>query len=144
MQVKYKDDNSLLHSSWRGIKGKSRMVLVEKIFVSDNIIAEVWDQSRVIASNTTRVDILFRIKFDLMPSYFDNMEHFEQVRKVYGTQIFHEYRMGKSFVTHSEKSAVVEILLESFKNNSLPYLSKPTFPRHLVLSKYMDIINNCP
>lgn len=145
MQVKYKDANSHQIASWDGTvskKEKSHMVLIEKIFLSDDLIAEVWDQSRTIASDTVKVDLLFRMKFDLAPSYFDDMEHFERVKKVYGMKLCYEHKIEKSFVKHSEKGTIIKNLLESFKKHSLPYFSKPTFPRQFALSKYRDIVKN--
>lgn len=118
------------------------MELVEEIPLPNNLKVEVWDQSRPIASDTTKVDLYIRLKVDLKPSYFIEHEHYEKVRKVFGPEIFFEYRMGRSFVNSREKDAIFRELLEMFKEDTLPYLSKPAFPRNLALSKYRDIEKN--
>ncbi len=118
------------------------MELIEEIRLPNNLKVEVWDQSRPIASDTTKVDLYIRLKVDLKPSYFIEREHYEKVRKVFGPEIFFEYRMGRAFVNSRKKDAIFQELLEMFKENTLPYLSKPAFPRNLVLSKYRDIEKN--
>jgi hypothetical protein len=118
------------------------MKLVEAIHVPDHLTVEVWDKSQLIAANTTKVDLSIKMKFDIIPAYFDKIEHFEQVKEVFGAQISYEYRMGRSFVKSDEKEAVVGQLLESFKKNSLPYFSRQDFPRSFALAKYRDIGKN--
>jgi hypothetical protein len=115
------------------------MEVVEEIYVGDCLIVEVQDKSQIIGPNTTTVDLEIKVKFDVMPSYFDQIEHFEQVKAAFGTQITYEYRMKRSFVNKDEKDAVSEQFLESFKKNTLPYLSRPDFPRSLALAKYRDV-----
>jgi hypothetical protein len=56
-----------------------------------------------------------------------------------GTEIFFEYKGERAFVKDSEKNTVFQQLLDNFKKNSLPYLSRPSFPASLALSKYRDI-----
>jgi len=41
-----------------------------------------------------------------------------------------------------EKDVVFQELLDNFKKNSLPYLSKSSFLRSFALSKYWDIEKN--
>ncbi len=118
------------------------MELVEVIPLPNDLTVEVWDQSRPIASDTSKVDIFFRMKVDLDPSYFINPEHYQLVKKVFGPQIFFEYRMERAFVNNREKDAAFQELLAAFKKNTLPYLSKPAFPRNLAISKHRDIEKN--
>ena len=63
-------------------------------------------------------------------------------RAVFGPEIFFEYRMGQSFVSNGEKENVFRKLLETFKQDSLPYLSSPKFPARFALSKYREIMQN--
>lgn len=118
------------------------MELIEEITLPNNLVVEVWDQSRPIASDTVKVDLFIRMKVDLKPSYFNRPEHFEKVKKVFGPQIIFEYRMERTFIDNREKDAVIQEFLKSFKKDILPYLSRPAFPRNFSLFKYRDIENN--
>ena len=130
MQVKYKDDK------------KSHMVLIEKIPMPNCLTVEVWDRSLSIAADTTKVALLIRIRIELQPSYFAKPDHYERVRKIMGTEIFFEYEKERAFVRDREKNVVFQELLDDFKKNSLPYLSRPSFPARFALSKYWDVEKN--
>ncbi len=130
MQVKYKDDK------------KSHMVLIEKIPMPNGLTVEVWDKSVSIADDTTKVELLIRIRIELQPSYFAKSDHYERVRKIMGTEIFFEYRKERAFVRDREKNVVFQELLDDFKKNSLSYLSRASFPASYALSKYRDIEKN--
>jgi hypothetical protein len=59
-----------------------------------------------------------------------------------GPEFFFEYEKVRAFVRDREKNAVFQELLAAFKKNSLPYLSRPSFPASFALSKYRDIEKN--
>ena len=118
------------------------MNLVEQISLPNGLIVEAWDKSIPITADTTRVKLLIRINVELQPSYFIKSEHFELVRKILGPEIFFEYIKERSFVYNKENGTVFQELLNSFKKDSLPYLSKSSFPRYFALSKYWDIEKN--
>ena len=118
------------------------MVLVEKISMPNGLTVEVCDKSVSIAADITRVALLIRIRVKLQPSYFTKPDHYELVRKIMGPEIFFEYKRERAFVRDKEKDVVFQELLDNFKRNSLPYLSKSSFPRSFALSKYWDIEKN--
>ncbi|MGD1151973.1 MAG: hypothetical protein ABR911_03755 [Syntrophales bacterium] len=130
MQVKYKDDR------------KVHMILVEEIPMPNGLIVEIWDKSVSIAADTMKVALLIRIRVELRPSYFIKADHYELVRKIMGPEIFFEQKRERAFVRDKEKDVVFQELLDNFKKNSLPYLSRPSFPRSFALSKYWDIEKN--
>ena len=118
------------------------MRLVEEISLPNHLTVEVWDKSRTIAVDTTKVEIFVRMKVELEPSYFIKPEHFELVKKIFGLEIFYEYKMERTFVNNCEKDVIFQELLELFKKDTLSYLSKPSFPRSFAMSKYWDIEKN--
>ena len=131
MQVKYKNG-----------KKTDMTRLIEEIPLPNGLNVEVWDTSIPIASNTTKVELLIRIRIELQPSYFIKPEHFEIVRKIMGPEIFYEYKKQRPFVNNKEKDAVFRELVDTFKQDSLPYLAKPKFPHSFAISKYWDIEKN--
>ena len=118
------------------------MRLSEQIPLANGLKVEVWDKSVPIATDTTKVELLIRIEIELRSSYFTKPEYFELVRQVLGPEIFFEYNKERSFVNNKKKDAVFQELLDAFKKDSVPYLSKPIFPRNFALSKYWDIQKN--
>lgn len=131
MQVKHKDD-----------KKPTAMKLVEEIPLPNDLMVEVWDKSRPIAADTTKVELFIRIKVALKPSYFMKHEHFELVKRIFGHEILFEHSKERTFVNNKEKEAVFQELLSTFKRDLLPYLSKTVFPGNFALSKYWDIEKN--
>ena len=116
--------------------------LVEEIPLPNGLKVEVWDQSLPIAADTTRVELLIKIKVELQSSYFMKPEHFAIVREIMGPEIFYEYKKRRPFVNNKEKDSVFRELVNAFKQDSLPYLSSPKFPHSFALSKYWDIEKN--
>ncbi len=115
---------------------------VEEIPLPNGLKVEVWDKSRAIAADTAKVELLFRIKIDLKPSYFIKQEHFEIVRHIMGPEIFFEHRKERAFVKDRDKDTVFQEMLDGFRQDSLPYLSKPKFPQSFALSRYWEIEKN--
>ena len=93
----------------------AHMKIFEEIPLSNNLTIEVWDLSRPIAADTTKVEILIKIKVDLKSSYFIKPEHFELVKNILGPQIFFEYRKERTFVNNCDRDAIFQELLDSFK-----------------------------
>jgi len=116
--------------------------LVEEIPLPNRLNVEVWDQSIPIAGHTTKVELLIRIRIELHPSYFIKPEHFEIVREIMGPEVCYEYKKQKPFVNNKDKDGVFRELVDTFKQDSLPYLARPKFPHHFALSKYWDIEKN--
>ena len=115
------------------------MDLVEEISMSNGLVVEVWDDSRPIADDTTKVSIYVKVKVEVKPEYFAKPEHFEEVERIFGREIYFEYRIERTFVGNREKESFFKELLEDFKKNSMPYLARPKFPAGFAMSKYMDI-----
>jgi hypothetical protein len=126
----------------KGDTGYTMMKLFEQIPMPNGLTAEVYDLSRPIAADTTKVEMIIKIRVELLPEHFAETAPFSRTRAVFGPEIFFEYRMGQSFVSNKEKDTVFRILLETFKQDSLPYLSNPKFPARFALSKYREILQN--
>ncbi|TFG38273.1 MAG: hypothetical protein E4H39_00730 [Syntrophobacterales bacterium] len=116
------------------------MGLVKEIPLSNKLVLEVWDHSRIIAADTTKVELSLKIKVAVKEEYFDNPGHFEMVTKAFGEEIVYEYRKERSFVNNNKKETIFNELLEDFTQSTLPYLDKPNFPSRFVLSKLSDIL----
>jgi hypothetical protein len=115
------------------------MKLVEEIALPNGLVAEVWDQSRAIAADTTKVTLLVRIRLALKEEYFSNPEQLRVTQKVFGPDIYYELKKERTFVSNAEAWHVFKTFLEEFKRDALPYLSRDKFPAGFARSKYLDI-----
>lgn len=115
------------------------MHLVEEINLPNTLVVEVWDNSRPISDDTTQVRLVIKIKVDMKEEYFSEPEHCEQVKKVFGPEIYYEYQKERTFVNNNDKDLVFSEFLNDFKKDSLPYMAKPQFPSRFAMSKYNEI-----
>jgi hypothetical protein len=115
------------------------MRLIETIPLQNGLTVEVRDASRLIAADTTKVELLFQVAVPLNPEDWACLAHYEIVRKIFGDAPRFEYRAGRSFVRSEAIEAVSRELRDAFRRDSLAYLSRPDFPRRFALSKYREI-----
>ncbi|MCD6487285.1 MAG: hypothetical protein J7K35_08165 [Syntrophobacterales bacterium] len=115
------------------------MNLVEKIDLPNNLVLQVWDKSRAIASDTTKIELRIVIDVEVKEEYFSDPEHFKQVVTVFGQEISYEYAKERTFVSASDSKRVFDELLDDFMRNSFPYISRTDFPARFAISKLRDI-----
>ncbi|HEU18198.1 MAG TPA: hypothetical protein ENO00_02300 [Deltaproteobacteria bacterium] len=115
------------------------MNLVETISLPNELMVEIWDASREIAEDTTLVKLVIRMKVEIQEHYFEDPEHFRQVRSVFGTEEFYRYEKERTFVNTVDKEKVFNELLEDFKRVSIPYLGRPNFPERFAKAQHVEI-----
>jgi hypothetical protein len=118
------------------------MNLYEQYLLPNGLTLEVFDLSQPIAADTMKVALLIRIRVALRPDYFAEPAQFQETRAIFGPEIPFEYRMGRSFVSNEEKASVFNSLLNTFKQDTLPYLSSAKFPGRFALSRYREILKH--
>ena len=116
--------------------------LIEKIALQNGLTLEIWDHSRSIAVDTDKVTLYICTVVSLDPSFFSEEVQYEKMRKSFGDALMFEYKNERSFVAKSERNQVFQRFINTFKKDTLPYLSKPDFARRFALSKYRDMENN--
>lgn len=115
---------------------------IEKIPLPNGLMMEVWDRTQAIAADTTRVKLVIRVKIEVKPEYFLGAGQYDLAVENFGKEMVYEYVGERTFVDKSMRDNVFKELLETFKKNVLPYLSKPHFPARFVLSRYADMEQN--
>ncbi|MEA1970444.1 MAG: hypothetical protein U9N37_02330, partial [Thermodesulfobacteriota bacterium] len=100
------------------------MNLVKKIDLPNNLVLQVWNKSRAIASDTTKVELRIVIDVAVKEEYFSDPAHFQQVVAVFGQEISYEYTKERTFVSTPDSKRVFDELLEDFRKDSLPYISR--------------------
>jgi hypothetical protein len=115
------------------------MNLVEKIDLPNNLVLQVWDKSRAIASDITKVELFIVINVEIRKEYFSDPAHFQQVIAVFGQEISYEYTKERTFVDTTNREKVFDELLDDFRRDSIPYISRTDFPSRFAMSKLRDI-----
>jgi hypothetical protein len=118
------------------------MNLIEEINLDNGLILKIFDLSRRIAADTVKVEVFFQTKISLKESYFANTEDYNQVRNIMGDELTYEHTQERTFVSGDEEHSVRIELINTFKNNSLNYLSSANFSKKMALSTLRDIKNN--
>ncbi|HPD57304.1 MAG TPA: hypothetical protein P5294_09155 [Smithellaceae bacterium] len=118
------------------------MKLIQQINLANGLVLSIYDLSRQIAADTSRVEILAKTEISLERSYFENEDDYTQVKIIFGDKISFEYRKERSFIPVERQNEVRDELIDTFRGNSLNYISSPNFPKHLALSKLRDIKSN--
>jgi len=118
------------------------MNLVKTIDLPNNLVLQVWDKSRAIAADTTKVELRVVIDIAIKEEYFSDPEHFRTVVTVFGPEIPYEYIKERTFTDTTDRDAVFSALLEDFKRDSVPYLSRIDFPERFAMSKLREIQKN--
>jgi len=65
------------------------MELMEEIPLANGLTLRVWDGSRAIASDTTKVALRITVPVTVMKEYFSDPAHFEHVVAVFGPEILY-------------------------------------------------------
>lgn|GEM_PF-188203 len=153
MQVKNKDDKRTAPAAAGGLPsaqgvgpGPERVErmsrIVENVKLSNGLVLEVWDLSRPIAADTTKVELYIRVKVRFEESHFDDPGHCDLTRRVFGPEGVYEYRKERTFVNNADREAVFAELLSGFRADALPYLERADFPRRFSLNRYREICQN--
>jgi len=116
--------------------------LIEELTLPNGLVMNIWDASRVIAADTTSVILIVTVEMQLRPDYFLEADHYKLTTAVFGKEMLHEYRKERTFVKTGAAESVFRELLEAFKTDALPYLSRATFPEQFARSKHREIISN--
>jgi len=116
--------------------------LLEEIALPNGRVLNIWDGSRVIAADTTSVILIVTIQMELKADYFLEADHYNLTTSVFGTEMTYEYRKERTFVKTKDTDPIFKELLETFKTDALPYLSRADFPEQFARSKHREIIAN--
>ena len=118
------------------------MKLIEQIELANGLTLNIYDLSRQIAQDTTKVEIYITTEIKLEESYFANHDDFTRVKIIFGDKVNFEYRKERSFTSLEKQNDIRNELIDTFKKNSLNYIATPNFAQNLALSKLRDIKNN--
>jgi len=118
------------------------MKQIEAIDLPNGLVLTIYDLSRRIAADTMKVEVCFRIKIDVLESFFASTDDYLKLKNIFGEELTYEHKLERSFVYDADCASVRTELLETFKKTSLNYLSSPDFARKMTLSILRDVKQN--
>ena len=115
------------------------MNLIEEIILPNGLTLQIFDLSRAIAADTVKVEISFQTKIFLKESFFTNNEDYVLVKNIMGEELAYEHTLERTFVKKENEDLTRNELINTFRNNSLEYLSNANFAQKMALSKLREI-----
>lgn len=118
------------------------MKLIEEINLPNGLTLNIFDLSRDIAADTTKVEVTFKISIDLKESFFQDYQDYQDVKRIFGDKLVFEIKEERTFVEKDRCEAVREELINVFKKNLLQYLGTKNFDEKYARSLLRDIRKN--
>jgi hypothetical protein len=115
------------------------MELIETTKLPNGLKLTIMDSSRRIAADTIKVGLTFQVRVEVLESFFASPDDYQKVKNVLGDELTYEHKMERSFVNDKDEESVRAELLDTFKKNSMNYLSSPNFAKKMALSQLKDI-----
>lgn len=108
---------------------KTNETLVKKIPLANGQTLHILDASRKVAGDRWQVTLLARMRIPV-----EN----PGIRTALGEAVTFEVKKQRHFIDEQERQAVFDALLSAFETISLPYLSRPDFPRRYVEKEFRN------
>ncbi|MEN6621212.1 MAG: hypothetical protein ABFD50_06675 [Smithella sp.] len=118
------------------------MKLIEQIILPNGLMLNIFDLSRGIAADTTKVEVAFKINIDLKESFFQNFQDYQDVKRNFGEKLVFENKEERTFVKKDKCDAIREELINIFKKNLMQYLGTKNFDEKYARSLLRDIRKN--
>ncbi len=116
---------------------------MEVIELTNGLKLEVWDFSLKIAGDRRQVALVCRIEVDLdhdfTPKNDQDRMAVNELTAVVGPTLNYIFRNERNFIAADRKDSIWREMLETFKKDSLAYLSHPLFAYRLVLSSFAKL-----
>ena len=105
--------------------------LVEKIDLSNNLVLEFHDYSRLVAGDRWLVGLLARIPIEIGEEDFADrpQELYKDFLKKQGPVIFFELKKERNFIDEKEKDRVFSQMLNELKEYALSYMGHKSFAK---------------
>lgn len=116
--------------------------LIRQIGLENGLTLELFDGSRPVTKDRWLVSFSARIEVEVKREYFEGTYTadfpFEDLHAKVGAKAVYLYEKTRNVIADAEKDTIFNGLKERFLNASIAYLSRPDFPRKLILRKYQE------
>ena len=84
------------------------MDVYEKIPLSNGLVLIIWDNSREIAADTTKVELVAQMEVTFEPASFSRREDYDKLVRTLGSTGLFEYRKARAFVKTAQSETVFQ------------------------------------
>ncbi len=124
----------------RSLEGNEKLNnKTEKIKLDNGLTLEIKDRSKPIAGDRWYVAFTARVEIEVNPELFEeddiSEDQIRDIQVVAGETAAYIYENERNFIDKNKKGSVFRELKERFLETNLKYLSRPEFPKKLMLSK---------
>ena len=123
-----------------------REKVVKEVELDNNQTLIISDASRKIADDAYLVRMNARINIPVEKNPFSGNElkelFFEDIVDKVGPVAVYEFAVERNFIMAKDKDKLFEELEQNFFETLGKYISKPNFPKKLILKQYKDRVDN--
>ncbi|MCD4742694.1 MAG: hypothetical protein K8R67_09505 [Desulfobacteraceae bacterium] len=123
-----------------------REKVVKEVELDNNQTLIISDASRKIADDAYLVRMNARINIPVEKNLFSGNElkelFFEDIVDKVGLVAVYEFAVERNFIMAKDKDKLFEKLEQNFFETLGKYISKPNFPKKLILKQYKDRVDN--
>ncbi len=117
-------------------KNQPMETLVKKFTLENGLVICLYDHTIRYYGDFYHVKIEIVLEVDLREEYFGNLNDYSQAQLVLGKSVTYRRFIEQMGVPSTGIERVRELLIQNFKEHSLPYFSTSNFVRKFVLSHY--------
>lgn len=118
--------------------------IIKTISLDNNLTLVLEDLSRKISADASVVILKASIAIEIQKDLFSSEDLetliFEDLIDKLGHHVEYIYKMERNMIMDYQKDEVLASLVDAFWNHLGQYISKPQFPKKLILKKYRDIL----
>lgn len=108
---------------------------IKEIILVNGLIVRFYDLTRRYYGDFYLVKLEIRCLVSLCREYFENAESFAEAIELMGETVLFRRIIEKMGVPAAEVGRAVDGLMANFEENSMAYLSAPSFPHKFVVSQ---------
>lgn len=120
--------------------------VVKEVELDNNQTLIISDASRKIADDAYLVRMNARINIPVEKNLFSGSElkelFFEDIVDKVGQVAVYEFAVERNFIMAKDKDKLFKKLEQDFFETLGKYISKPNFPKKLILKQYKDRVDN--
>jgi hypothetical protein len=123
----------------KGLVGK----LLKRWTLANGLVLEVHDESTQYYADFWNLKVVIRGRVKVQSEYLQainpsNLSELE-AKKSLGHEVAYHRELTRIGVREAEKGTIIQKLLGSFEDNTIPYLNHPFFPEKLVRHQWQKI-----
>ncbi len=117
--------------------------LLKELALDNGLVLEITDESFNYYADYWNLKVVITGKVKVSPNYLKAIvasnPYEQEAKDALGCEIPYHRELTRVGVRQAEKKAVIQKLLGSFEENSLPYLERGSFPERMVRSYWRKL-----